>query len=538
MGAFAEFANLELAEFVAEGLRGPGDVAVGFGLDRRLIDGAGLAHEFHDLIARPSFGMDSGVHDQAHRAEEFRGEAAVVGDGVLVEANLFAKLLRVKGPAFDVSVEAETVQAELGQPGELLLDGKLHVMAGNAFVIGDGFVIDERAVREIGSGHDDAAGALAVRSAGNVVGCGRRLEGGYGLDRDRRLGQEGEELRKFGLHLGDVMAEVVENLVGGSGNVFGIGFERSAEGGEVGEAFFFGDDRHLGLDALDLAEAELVDFVGRHVRGGAAVDVVLVALLAVGQRGDGQSGAAVRRVFGAHESRERLVSGNDVGVDGVGDLLGQALLVFGGDAGGIFFCRQQERIGVDDALALHGNLFEEKSNGHEVVFHAGAKDFGGLGEDARNLLQAGDVVLVVLDGIEGDGERQVREAGMDAVLLVDGHLVFFEVVVGDALLQNANEQIVGESVLVGEAGGGDGLKARQEILVGLMALGDGGERVVGELVVVAIVAEGRGALGKVAEIGFVLFIEESVLRRQSIGDGFGVLGNTGVAKISKEKTIW
>ena len=64
---------------------------------------------------------------------------------------------------------------------------------------------------------------------------------------------------------------------------------------------------------------------------------------------------------------------------------------------------------------------------------------------------------------------------MDAVLLVDGHLVFFEAVVGDALLEDTNEQVVRELVRLGEGSGRDSLETRQEGLVGLVALGDGGE---------------------------------------------------------------
>ena len=86
-------------------------------------------------------------------------------------------------------------------------------MSGNAFVVGDRLVVDQRALREVGGGDDDAAGALAVRSAGDVVGCSGGLEGGYGFDGDRRLGKQSEELRKFRLHLGDVVAEVVEDLL-------------------------------------------------------------------------------------------------------------------------------------------------------------------------------------------------------------------------------------------------------------------------------------------------------------------------------------
>ncbi len=68
-GTFAEFANLELPKFVAEGLRRPCDVAVGLGLDRRLVNRAGLAEEIYDLIAAPSLGVDSGIHHETHRAE-------------------------------------------------------------------------------------------------------------------------------------------------------------------------------------------------------------------------------------------------------------------------------------------------------------------------------------------------------------------------------------------------------------------------------------------------------------------------------------
>ncbi len=51
-------------------------------------------------------------------------------------------------------------------------------------------------------------------------------------------------------------------------------------------------------------------------------------------------------------------------------------------------------------------------------------------------------------------------------------------------------------------------KPGKEILVVFLALGDGLERVIGELVVVAVIAERGGALGKVAEIGFVMTLRK------------------------------
>ena len=284
---------------------------------------------------------------------------------------------------------------------------------------------------------------------------------------------------------------------------------------------------HLGGDAGDFVEAEGVDLVGREVGGGAAEDVVLVALCAVGQRGDGEGGAAVRGVVRGDEGGEGAVGGDDVLVDGVGDLGGEALLVFSGDAGGVLLRWDEEGVGVDDAVALAGDFFEQEADGHEVVFHAGAEDLGGLGEDAGNLVEARDVVLVVLDGVEGHAERKVGEAGVDAVHLVDGHLVLFEVVVVEALLEDAGEEVVGEEVLLGEAGGGDGLEAGEVGDVGGVAAGDGAEGAVGELVVVAIVSVGGGALGGFFEVGLVELFEESVLGGEAGVDGGG-LGGEGV----------
>src|ERR1700730_2068526 len=112
---------------------------------------------------------------------------------------------------------------------------------------------------------------------------------------------------------------------------------------------------------------------------------------------------------------------------------------------------------------------------------------------------------------------------MDAVELVDRHLVLFEVKVGDALLEDANQQVVGELVLIGEARTRDGLKSAKEVLIDLVAPNDGIERVVGELVVVAVVAEGGRAFWKVAEIRLVLLFEECFLSRHALINWFDVL---------------
>ncbi len=175
------------------------------------------------------------------------------------------------------------------------------------------------------------------------------------------------------------------------------------------------------------------------------------------------------------ERGKRLIGGNDVSVDGVGDLLGQALLVFGRDVRWILHCWEQKRVSVDDSLTLNGKFLREKSDGHELVLHASAKDFGGLGEDAGNLVKTRDVVFVVFDGVERDGKRQIGEAGMDAILLVDRHLVLFEVEVGDALLEDANQEVARELVLVRETRARNRFQPGEEGLVSLVALDNGVE---------------------------------------------------------------
>jgi len=130
--------------------------------------------------------------------------------------------------------------------------------------------------------------------------------------------------------------------------------------------------------------------------GGTGIDGVLIALLAVRQRCDGQGGAAARGVLVLNERGERLVRREHFIVQCRGDLFGQALLIFDRKVFKELLRGLEEGIGVNDALALSGNFLDEELHGHQVVFHAGTQDFGRLRKHARNLTEARDVVLVVL----------------------------------------------------------------------------------------------------------------------------------------------
>ena len=122
---------------------------------------------------------------------------------------------------------------------------------------------------------------------------------------------------------------------------------------------------------------------------------------------------------------------------------GEPLLVGVGEAGRKFLEREDEGVGGDHAFGLAGNLFGDEADGNEVIFHSGAEDFLGLEESPWDLVEAGDVVLVVLDGVEWHGKREVGEVGMDATAATgcaEGHLELFEVVVVDALLGAGGEK--------------------------------------------------------------------------------------------------
>jgi hypothetical protein len=115
------------------------------------------------LLARPVLGVDAGIDDEANGAEIVGFKAAEVGVRILIEADVFAEALGVESPAFGVGGVVE-VFAEGGQAGQLLRDGDLQVMAGQAFVVGDRFDGGERAVLEVVGVDEDGAGTASHRA--------------------------------------------------------------------------------------------------------------------------------------------------------------------------------------------------------------------------------------------------------------------------------------------------------------------------------------------------------------------------------------
>ena len=81
--------------------------------------------------------VDAGVDYQTDGAPDVGLEAAVVGVGVLVEAYVFAEMLGIECPALDEG-RVLVIFSEGGNVCLFLGDGELEMVAGKAFVVGDG----------------------------------------------------------------------------------------------------------------------------------------------------------------------------------------------------------------------------------------------------------------------------------------------------------------------------------------------------------------------------------------------------------------
>src|SRR3984893_8449268 len=125
--------------------------------------------------------------------------------------------------------------AKMWQAGHLLCHGPLHVMSGYALVIRNGFVVYQRAVGKMRSGHYHSARSPTIRRASLIVSSHRGLEIRYGFDGHRRARDVAKQLRQLWLHLCDVLAKVLEDLFCGDRPVPGVGLERLPIGRKVGK---------------------------------------------------------------------------------------------------------------------------------------------------------------------------------------------------------------------------------------------------------------------------------------------------------------
>jgi hypothetical protein len=107
----------------------------------------------------------------------------------------------------------------------------------------------------------------------------------------------------------------------------------------------------------------------------------------------------------------------------------------------------------------------------------------------RHQFQARRVVLVVLDGLEGEERDELRGVQVDAAHLADRHLPVPEALVLDRLLQAAHEERFGQRLLLRESRRVDLLEAGDPLPVLLLVGEDLGFGEVRQFVVPALVAQ-------------------------------------------------
>src|SRR5258706_473548 len=169
--AGAQLEELALAEHVSEGLRRIGEVAIDFARREILVQAALACHVRDGLVARPVVRMDAGIDDEPRGAKELGLQVPVVLEGILVEAEIEAELLRVERPALGVRHVPASHPAPRVELLHLRRSRDLHVVARYGFVHEERLgpprrlvLVAERVDREV------AAGAEPKRSGRGVGG--------------------------------------------------------------------------------------------------------------------------------------------------------------------------------------------------------------------------------------------------------------------------------------------------------------------------------------------------------------------------------
>jgi hypothetical protein len=262
-----------------------------------------------------------------------------------------------------------------------------------------------------------------------------------------------------------------------------------------------------------------VDLVGGEVAGGLDGHAVRVPLLPLRHAGPGDRLARLRVVLVVPELLQLAQRRQDVRPQCVEHRLAQALLFgHGGLHEGELVDRALGRI-VDDLVGDRlPDGADDDPRRRDPCFRAAAQQGNRVVDRLWIGAQAGDEVLVVLDGVARHLLRELAQGHVDAAHLVDGRQLEREARAFDRLPRLVEEKVVVELVGVAEFGPVDRLEAGQRLFDVLAPLLPRGGGAVGEPVVIAAVAVVGGQLRVVAELPLPLFVEQTA-------EGFGVVRN-------------
>ena len=516
LGPCPQLADLQFAHLVCQRLTWPTDVPVGLGPDLVQRERRVLGQVVEHLLARPAQGVHAGVDDEPAGPPDLVGQAAEVAVRILVDAGLEPEVLGVKRPSLTESREV-VVAAELGAGVHLGRERGLEMMPRHRLVQGERRQRVEGPAREV-VGVDPVDARLRAVVRGGHVAAGGVLRRHVIRDRLHRVGnprQGREQGRQLAVHrLGDPGGALQQLLRGlrVEARIAAQEVEELAVG--TLEAGLANHIRHLGPDPRDLAQADLVNLLRRHVEGGEPPHLIRVVGLAVRQVGGADGLPGPRQVLADEEVVETLVGRYDrVGDRGLGigqDPLAVHLshrrrhLLERRPEGAVL--RVVDDVGGDRVLIA----LERHPRQGEAALDPRAHVTLLLLEVGRNRPHPGDVVVVVVRGPEGHRAMHPSEPHVEAGVRVERHLVATELEALHAAPKLALEHPGVDPVRRAEPGDVDFLEAPQHVAAPFHPTFDRLQADVGQLVVSAVIADARRELRALDESGRPVLVEQGV----------------------------
>ena len=357
-GACTQLADFQFAEFVAECLAGPADVAIHFGGDFVFAEGCVVAQQRQCLIARPALGMHAGIDDQTRCAPHFVGQSAEMFVRVFIDAHLDAKMFGIQCPAF---AECRDIAVATKRRLLALLTGqcRLQVMTGHGFVQGQRGQCIQRSRIKFPRIHPVKTCTLATFrrravTTGRVVGRDRCR---HRCNAVRQSWQLAEILRQFAVDaLGDV-ARMHQQFAWRLRVKLRIAAQEFQERRKIAiELGVMQHLLHLRTNACDFVQSDLMDGIGRCIQRGVFADLLLVIRLAFRQVVGGNRVACTGLIFLGEERQQTRIGGDHFLADYLACLGAQCVRIVGTDRGRQGFERCVERHGFDIAgLGDHGN---------------------------------------------------------------------------------------------------------------------------------------------------------------------------------------
>ena len=421
----AQAADGELAQLVGQGLAGPADVAIDLGPD--LVQRQrGVRREIIDrLLAGPAVAVQAGVDHEARRAPHFVALLAEPLVGRAIDAHLDPEPFGVQAPTLAIAGKIQAA-AEARERFAFFRQCRLEAVAGGAFMKRQRGDVVERAAGEIVGVH---LARLEPAAPGGIEG---RECVGHRDDREPAARQDVKIILELPVDALGGIGRDAHQFVRRSGDELRVGAQEFEEFGEAaGKARLTHGALHVGVDASDFLEADLVDFLRGQRQRDIFADFGAVISVAIGQVAGGNGFARAGEVGAPIESKKIAKSGDDGLLDRGLALGAEFGLVGGGDVAG------HDRKGFEESVGFGGNreradrsLAAGKAGGGrgKTTGHAGAHVGDLLGEMARHIAHPGDVAAVGGGIVE---RRRFVEIGPEIAVRIDRHLPLAKPRVGE-----------------------------------------------------------------------------------------------------------